>query len=268
MDATANGFEVSVEPIGGLAGELACESASQLTGEPTGSSAGEPTGDVLVEARGVSKAFGDNVILRDVDIMLRRGESLALVGPSGCGKSTLLSMLGLLLESTSGTIAVSSEPVDFKDRERIAQLRRTMFGFVFQHTQLISSLDVWGNVTVPARFAGSSLRDGSDVNERAAALLSRFGLDDRIDYYPHQLSVGQKRRVVLARALLMEPAVLIADEPTNDLDERNAEGVISALLSHVEAGGALIYTTHDRNLPNQAFQVLRIEDGRLYDGLS
>ncbi len=211
-----------------------------------------------ISAHAISKSYGDVEILRDTTFTARPGESIAFVSPSGSGKSTLLSMLGLILTPTSGEISVGDAATSgMSDAERSA-LRGATVGFVFQHTQLIGSLRAWENVTVPARFAAS--RNAAKDEERARGLLGRFGLAERAEHYPFQLSIGQKRRVALARALMLEPPVLIADEPTNDLDSASADSVTAALFEHVERGGILMFATHDASLSARADRVFRLRD--------
>ena len=169
-------------------------------------------------------------------------------------------MLGLILTPTSGDVVVGEQGTrGLSDAARSALRGRTV-GFVFQHTQLIGSLRAWENVTVPARFAGSGRV--ADGEARARELLERFGLAERAEHYPYQLSIGQKRRVACARALMLAPPVLIADEPTNDLDADSADSVTRALFEHVERGGILLFATHDAALSAKAERVFHLRDGR------
>ncbi|MEE8721580.1 MAG: ABC transporter ATP-binding protein [Eggerthellaceae bacterium] len=209
-----------------------------------------------VEAIDLGKSYGDVIVLKHVSFSAKPGESIAFTSPSGSGKSTMLSMVGLLLTPTTGDVAIDGMRASTLDDERLSALRRETFGFVFQHTQLIGSLRAWENVTVPARFMG---KDAPDAEKRADELLERFGLADKRDNYPFQLSVGQKRRVALARALMLDPPVLIADEPTNDLDAESADSVTRALFEHVEMGGTLLYATHDPELSARADHLMRLE---------
>ena len=194
--------------------------------------------------------------MQDISLTLRSDESLAIVSPSGSGKSTLLSMLGLLLSSTTGTVVVDGQDTDDLDDQQLSALRRNVFGFVFQHTQLVGSLRAVENVEAPALFAKGL---PFNVRERAEGLLRSVGLGERLEHYPFQLSIGQKRRVALARALMMDPPVIIADEPTNDLDAKSAQSVTDQLFARVEEGGILLFATHDANLATRATRVMHLK---------
>ncbi|MGN0037729.1 MAG: ABC transporter ATP-binding protein [Coriobacteriales bacterium] len=212
----------------------------------------------LLTVEQVSKSFGDNLIIKDTSFTVERGDATAFVSPSGSGKSTLLSITGLLLRPDSGRILTEdgADALALGDRE-LSRLRQRLFGFVFQSTQLIGSLTALENVTAPAGFAGKL---PFKPQERGEELLERFGLVERLHHYPHQLSVGQKRRVAVARAMLLQPAVIIADEPTNDLDEQSAAAVADALFEYTAAGNALLFATHLPQLAARARTVMELED--------
>ena len=210
----------------------------------------------MLEVKGLGKSYGDQTILEDISFTVRSGESVAFVSPSGSGKSTLLSMLGLLLSSTTGTVVVDGQDTDDLDDQQLSALRRNVFGFVFQHTQLVGSLRAVENVEAPALFAKGL---PFNVRERAEGLLRSVGLGERLEHYPFQLSIGQKRRVALARALMMDPPVIIADEPTNDLDAKSAQSVTNQLFARVEEGGILLFATHDADLATRATRVMHLK---------
>ena len=212
----------------------------------------------LLSIQGVSKAFDGNAIIENTSVEVNPGDTIAFTSPSGSGKSTMLSMAGLLLTPDSGTIVAEGNvnALDLDDRA-LSQLRQRLLGFVFQNTQLVGSLRAIENVTAPARFVAGKLPFAPE--ERAAELLERFGLADRMYHYPHQLSVGQKRRVAVARAMLLEPKIIIADEPTNDLDEASAEEVANALFGYAEEGNALLYATHIPTLAARAKTVMKLQ---------
>lgn len=210
----------------------------------------------MLEVKGLGKSYGDQTILEDISFTVRSGESVAFVSPSGSGKSTLLSMLGLLLSSTTGTVVVDGQDTDDLDDQQLSALRRNVFGFVFQHTQLVGSLRAVENVEAPALFAKGL---PFNVRERAEGLLRSVGLGERLEHYPFQLSIGQKRRVALARALMMDPPVIIADEPTNDLDAKSAQSVTDQLFARVEEGGILLFATHDADLATRATRVMHLQ---------
>lgn len=205
----------------------------------------------------IGKTYDGIVILEDVSLSVAAGESVAFVSPSGSGKSTLLSMVGLLLSPTSGRIEVEgSGCVDGLSDRELSALRRATFGFIFQHTQLVGSLRAIENVMAPASFARGL---PFDARQRAEDLLVSLGLDERLCHYPHQLSIGQKRRVATARALLLDPAIIIADEPTNDLDASSAQSVTETLFERVKRGRSLLFATHDEELARRADRIMRLE---------
>jgi ABC-type lipoprotein export system ATPase subunit len=212
---------------------------------------------MLLGCRGICKAYEGETVLSGIDLALAPGESVALVGASGAGKSTLLSILGLLLAPSAGSLSVGGVAVADDDRAR-STLRAEHFGFVFQHNQLIGSLRAIDNVLVPSCFAYQG-----DCGERAHELMTRFGLADRLYHYPHQLSVGQKRRVALARALLLHPSIVLADEPTNDLDRATGQTVLEALLEYPDEQHAVVFATHDEALAARADRVVCLNDGAL-----
>lgn len=200
-------------------------------------------------------------VLHDVSFTLDRGQSLAVVAPSGAGKSTLLSIVGLLLEPTSGQVLIDGvDAATLSDDER-SRMRAETIGMLYQHTQLIGSLRAVENVALPADFVVTPELQMSDeeVEQRATGMLQSFGLENRMYHFPFQMSIGQKRRVATARALFLNPALIIADEPTNDLDEENSQKVVDALFAPVASGkSALIYATHDLELAQRADNILKI----------
>lgn len=212
----------------------------------------------LLSIQGVSKAFDGNAIIENTSVEVNPGDTIAFTSPSGSGKSTMLSMAGLLLTPDAGTIVAEDgvNALELDDRA-LSQLRQRLLGFVFQSTQLVGSLRAIENVTAPASFVSGKLPFSPE--ERATELLERFGLADRMHHYPHQLSVGQKRRVAVARAMLLKPKIIIADEPTNDLDEESAEEVANALFSYAEEGNALLYATHIPALAARAKTVMKLQ---------
>ena len=209
-----------------------------------------------LKVENLGKSYDGNVILENISFTAEAGDSIAFVWPSGSGKSTLLSMLGLLLSSTTGTVVVDGQDSDALGDKELSRLRRETFGFVFQHTQLVGSLRAVENVMAPANFAGK-LPFG--IRERADQLLDGLGLDDRLMHYPYQLSIGQKRRVSVARALLLDPPIVIADEPTNDLDADSSASVADTLFERAANGGILLFATHDCELASRASRVMHLE---------
>lgn len=213
----------------------------------------------LLKLENISKAFGGNPIIESTSFEVNPGDTIALTSPSGSGKSTMLAMAGLLMTPDSGSIIVEggADALAFSDKQ-LSELRQKLLGFVFQSTQLIGSLRAIENVIAPSNFAVGKL--SFNPEERAAELLERFRLADRMYHYPHQLSVGQKRRVAVARAMLLKPRIVIADEPTNDLDEESAKEVANALFEYAEQGNALLYATHVPALAKRAKTVMTLQD--------
>jgi ABC-type lipoprotein export system ATPase subunit len=214
--------------------------------------------ETVLEARGLYKEYDGETVLADVDFQLHAGEVVILRGASGVGKSTLLSMLGLLLTPSAGMVFVQDAPVEDADDKELSRLRAECFGFIFQHTQLIGSLRVMENVCIPAMLAGRR-----DMSDRAHDLLCGYGLEDRLEHYPHQISVGQKRRVAVARAQLLSPAIILADEPTNDLDVDNAAKVCGYLRDAANAGQGVLIATHDEMLAAHADRTVTLKGGYL-----
>jgi putative ABC transport system ATP-binding protein len=217
------------------------------------------TNDTLIEARGVQRSFGKDAILRDVDFSIRAGESVSITGHSGSGKTTLLSILALMLKPDAGEVRVAgTETSGLSDAQR-SKMRNVFFGYIFQAAHLVGSLTVLDNVLVPALIAGR----GRERRDYARSLLASLGLDNRVSHLPHMLSLGQRRRVALARALVLEPPFILADEPTNDLDPRRADQIAEFLLGLPKRGHALVLVTHDRTLARAADIQLFLRDGVL-----
>ncbi len=209
-----------------------------------------------LKASNLGKSYDGVSILEEVSLSVSPGVSVSFVSPSGSGKSTLLSMLGLLLTPDKGSIEIDGCPVLGLGERELSTFRRDKVGFIFQHTQLIGSLRALENATMPASFLQ---KPSFEPRARAQELMESLGLQDRLFHYPYQLSVGQKRRIATARALLLDPAIIIADEPTNDLDPGSAQKVTDTLFGHVRNGGILLYATHDPELANRADTVMRLE---------
>ena len=221
---------------------------------------------VLIELREVRKRFGgrDGVpeveILHGIDLRIRAGEYVAIVGASGSGKTTLMNILGCLDRPSSGEYLFQGEAVSELDDDALAALRREVFGFVFQGYHLIGTSSALDNVAMPARYAGVGERTR---HERAAALLSRLGLADRLQYLPHQLSGGQQQRVSIARALVNGGQVILADEPTGALDSTSGEQVMQQLDDLAAAGHTVILITHDPAVAARARRIISMADGRI-----
>lgn len=195
-----------------------------------------------------------------VSFTIERGEVVAIMGPSGSGKSTLMNLLGCLDRPTSGEYYLDNEKVsDLKDDE-LSVIRNKKVGFVFQSFNLLNRTTALGNVELPMRYAGVT----KGRKERARQALEKVGLGDRIDHRPTELSGGQQQRVAVARALINDPAILMADEPTGNLDSKSGKEIMELILSlNREQGTTIILVTHDPSIGAQAQRVLRIRDGAL-----
>lgn len=197
-------------------------------------------------------------ILRGINLTIPQGEFAAIMGPSGSGKSTLLGLLAGLDSATSGQIILDGEDITGLSEDRMSEVRGRKIGFVFQSFQLIPTLTAEENVLLPAELAGA----GGDVVERARGLLRRVGLADRMDHYPVQLSGGEQQRVALARAFITKPPILLADEPTGNLDGKTGNQVLEMLLElNRQEGATLVMVTHDPALAQHADRVITLRDG-------
>jgi putative ABC transport system ATP-binding protein len=224
-----------------------------------------PTSAPAISLSGVNLSLGQGAarvhILKDIDLAIRQGEAVGLVGPSGSGKSTLLMVLAGLERADSGGIAVVGEDLTRLDEDALARFRGRHVGIVFQSFHLIPTMTALENVAVPLELAGIA-----DAQERAAAELAAVGLHERLTHYPAQLSGGEQQRVALARALAPNPAILVADEPTGNLDERTGQQVIDLLFrGHAERGTTLVLVTHDASLARRCDRVVRLRSGRIED---
>lgn len=206
-------------------------------------------------------ASGRLDVLRGVDLRLRDGETAAIVGPSGSGKTTLLLLLAGLEQPHGGSIRIDGVALDSLDADGLADLRRDRLGIVFQSFHLVPSLSALGNVALPLEIAGAN-----DAEARAGAMLERVGLGDRRDHFPMQLSGGEQQRVAIARALVHSPPVLLADEPTGNLDLETGARIIELLFGlHAESGSTLVLVTHDEAVASRCQRVLRLHEGRLIE---
>ncbi len=218
----------------------------------------------MIELRGVQRVFrvgGQDVhALRDVDLSIAPGEYLSLMGPSGSGKSTLLHVLGLLDRPTAGRYRLLGRDVSELDDQAMAQMRRQCIGFVFQSFHLVPRLTTAQNVALPLVLAEVPR---AERNERVRERLAAFGLEDRAHHRPDELSGGQRQRAAIARATITQPQLLLADEPTGNLDRRTGEEVVRVLERLHDDGLTLIVVTHDPDLGRRAHRRLRMDDGRI-----
>jgi putative ABC transport system ATP-binding protein len=217
----------------------------------------------ILALTGVTKSIDTGThrvdILRGIDLAIEPGEFVAIMGSSGSGKSTLLGLLAGLDSPTTGSIQLDGEDIARLPEDRLADIRGRKIGFVFQSYQLIPTLTAEENVLLPAELAGEN---GRDSVERARALLDRVGLEQRRDHYPVQLSGGEQQRVALARAFMRKPPLLLADEPTGNLDSVNGRQVLELLLNlNRDERTTLVLVTHDRELAGYASRVITLKDG-------
>lgn len=217
----------------------------------------------VLKAEHLTKVYGsgENEVraLDDVSLYIQRGEFVAIIGPSGSGKSTLLHVLGGVDRPTSGKVWLDGTDIYSQKEEQLAIFRRREVGLIYQFYNLIPVLDVVENITLPIEMDGRKAGQ-----ERVDELLALLGLEDRKHCLPNQLSGGQQQRVSIGRALMNAPAIILADEPTGNLDSRNSQEVMELLkLSNKKYGQTLVMITHDENLALQADRVISIEDGRI-----
>ena len=206
----------------------------------------------------LASASGEVNILRGVDLVINRGESVAVIGPSGSGKSTMLMVMAGLERPTAGSVRVAGTDLGKLDEDGLALFRRHHVGIVFQAFHLIPAMTALENVAVPLEFAGAP-----DAFARARAGLEAVGLGARLGHYPGQLSGGEQQRVALARAFVAEPALLFADEPTGNLDSATGHQIIDLLFAlRARRGATLVLITHDRELAARCDRVIRIQDGK------
>jgi putative ABC transport system ATP-binding protein len=221
----------------------------------------------VIEADNVSRSFGKSgtevVAVSHVSLSIGAGELLLLMGPSGSGKTTLLAMLGCILRPSSGHIRVQGKEVGTLSSMELAKLRAETIGFVFQGFNLLSALTAWENVALAGDFL---LRHPRNMHSRSVEILKNMGLGHRIYHLPENLSAGEKQRVAFARALVNSPRIILADEPTANLDSENRDRIISLLRQAVkEQDVSVIIATHDERILQAADRVIRIEDGQLTD---
>ena len=224
--------------------------------------------DSVLTIRDVNLSLDGNAgrvdILHDVSLDVAAGETLGLVGPSGSGKSSLLMLMGGLEQATSGSITALGKELTTMSEDQLALFRRDHMGVVFQSFHLIPTMTALENVATPLELAGAR-----DAFDRAAAELRAVGLADRMNHYPSQMSGGEQQRVALARASAPRPRLLLADEPTGNLDETNGQAIIDLLFDLRDRHGAtLIMVTHSHELASRCDRVVRLRDGRIDDAMA
>lgn len=218
----------------------------------------------VIELTNLSKMFGygdaTTVALDSISLSIKKGEFVAIMGPSGSGKTTLMNVLGLLDTATHGEYALSGQAVGGLNGRKRAKIRRTKIGFVFQNFNLLGRMNVLDNVSLPLMYGGKSKLSRAHA---ASRLLKTFGLQEREYYMPHQLSGGQLQRVAIARALVNRPSIILADEPTGNLDSKSSEIIMHELREIHKRGNTIIMVTHNPALTVYADRVIQMVDGRV-----
>lgn len=199
-------------------------------------------------------------VLKGIDLIINKGEYVALMGPSGSGKSTLMNLLGCLDTPTSGTYILNGNDVSQMHDDDLAEIRNKEIGFVFQTFNLLPRTTALDNVALPMIYAGYSK---TDRNIRATEVLKQVGLDDRMDHQPNQLSGGQRQRVAVARALVNKPSIILADEPTGNLDSKTSVEIMKLFGDIHAAGNTVILVTHEEDIAKYAHRIIRLRDGMI-----
>jgi len=217
----------------------------------------------MIRLHNIRKSFtrpdqGQLEVLKGIDCNVKPGEFVAIVGSSGSGKSTLMNILGLLDQADEGEYALGGETVSGLDPTELARIRNLRIGFVFQQFHLLPRTTAIENVELPLVYS-----DAAEPEEQAVNALCRVGLEDRLDHYPSQLSGGQQQRVAIARALVTNPELILADEPTGNLDSESTEEIMELFCELNRSGRTIVLITHDPELAARCSSILRIESGRL-----
>lgn len=218
----------------------------------------------LIEVQDLSKCYGEHHVnaLRGVSLQIRAGEFVALMGPSGCGKSTLLNLLGAIDTPTEGQVLIAGESLRDKSDQALTRFRREKLGFIFQFFNLLSTLTAAENVALPLDL-DPGLKE-AERQQGVQAILERVGMSHRADFYPAQLSGGEMQRVAIARALVHQPQIILADEPTGNLDTENGESILQLLSSLAnEEGQTILMATHSEEAAQCAHRIIRMRDGKI-----
>ncbi|MCD6279481.1 ABC transporter ATP-binding protein [Candidatus Micrarchaeota archaeon] len=219
---------------------------------------------IVLELKNVSKRYlmGETYVdaIKDVSLRVHENEFISIIGPSGSGKSTLLSIMGLLTQPTHGAVFIDGINVSNMNKDKIAEIRGKKIGFVFQSFNLIPSLTVLENVTVPMMFLGVNRRERE---ERAKEIIREVGLSFRMYHFPNQLSGGERQRVAIARALANDPSVILADEPTGNLDSQSGEEIVNIFKNLHRKGRTMVMVTHDEDIAHASKKLIHIKDGTI-----
>ena len=224
------------------------------------------TSDTLIKMEGVKKVFLTDEVethaLEEIHLEIKKGQYISIAGPSGCGKSTLLSILGLLDSPSDGNYLLNGQPVAKLTISERTRIRNREIGFIFQAFNLIGDLTVYENVELPLTYRGTS---AAERKQKVQQSLERVGMAHRLRHYPSQLSGGQQQRVAVARALVGDPLILMADEPTGNLDSKNGEAVMELLRDLHRNGATICMVTHDQRYANYADRTIHLFDGRIVE---
>ncbi len=220
----------------------------------------------MITVRNLNKTYGLNTVsinvLKNINMEIKSGDFIAIKGPSGCGKSTLLNILGCLEKLTSGEVLIDGMNVAESDNDELANIRRDKIGFIFQNYNLIPTMNALENVALPMMFAG---KDKKEIHDRAAQLLQSAKMGERINHKPSELSGGEQQRVSIARALGNNPSIIIADEPTGNLDSKTGKIIMDMLINLNKEGKTIILVTHDLTVAQMADQIINIKDGEFVE---
>ena len=215
----------------------------------------------MIEIKGVTKSFGSLQVLKGIDLRIGKGEIVSIVGPSGAGKTTLLQILGTLDKPDSGSVVVDGIETSTLSTNKLSEFRNTHLGFVFQFHQLLPEFTAIENIMIPAYIAGMKPKE---ARSRAEELLAFMGLSDRATHKPNELSGGEKQRVAVARALMNNPAVILADEPSGSLDSKNKEELHKLFFElRDKFGQTFVIVTHDETLATLTDRTIHLKDGRI-----
>ena len=215
----------------------------------------------MIEIKGVTKSFGSLQVLKGIDLCIEKGEIVSIVGPSGAGKTTLLQILGTLDKPDSGSVVVDGIETSTLSTNKLSEFRNTHLGFVFQFHQLLPEFTAIENIMIPAYIAGMKPKE---ARNRAEELLAFMGLSDRATHKPNELSGGEKQRVAVARALMNNPAVILADEPSGSLDSKNKEELHKLFFElRDKFGQTFVIVTHDETLATLTDRTIHLKDGRI-----
>jgi len=232
----------------------------------TSAAAGNPTSK-LIEIKDLSKVYGTGSIavqaLRSVSATVEKGEFVAVMGASGSGKSTLMNILGCLDRPTSGTYVLDGEDVSRLSKNQLASVRNKKIGFVFQSYNLLPRITAVKNVALPMMYNGSSYKSDKERTERAITMLGSVGLSERARHKPTELSGGQQQRVAIARALINNPSIILADEPTGNLDTHSSMEIMDVLHQLHDRGTTLVMVTHEVDIASRATRVIYLQDGQI-----